>query len=102
MDLLPYLIRRNLLGDTDIDFIYDPKNSEKDKAKRILRTAPSKDGGNGFERFVQCFEADSSHEGHVYLARRLRETIEKKRLYPFSKYYNDCYHYNLKRPKHVD
>lgn len=84
LDLLPHLIRANLLKDSDIDFIYDPKYQEREKIKRILRTAPCRDSG-AFERFVDSFEADRSHAAHMYLARKLRETIEKKRLYPFSK-----------------
>lgn len=85
IDLLPHLQRLNLLADDDIDYVYNPQNSEKDKIKRILRTAPGKDG-DAFERFVECFEADSHHKHHAYLARRLREAIEKKRHYPFSEY----------------
>ena len=84
IDLLPHLKRQNLLSDSDIDYIYNPKNQERDKIKRILFTAPGKDSG-AFDRFVECFEADSNHTSHVYLARRLREAIERKRLYPFSK-----------------
>jgi len=84
LDLLPHLQREDLLPDNDIDYIYDPKNSEKDKIVRILRTAPMQ-SSNAFEKFVECFEVDSAHKGHTYLARRLKEAIEMKRLYPFSK-----------------
>ena len=84
LDLLPHLKQLDLLEDEEIDFVYDPKNSEKDKIKKILLTAPSKNG-NAFDLFVECFEADSDHQPHIYLGKRLREAIEKKRLYPFSK-----------------
>lgn len=88
LDLLPHLKRFNLLSDDEIDYIYDPKNSVKDKVKKILLNAPSKNG-NSFDVFVECFEADSSHQGHMYLAKRLRDAIERKRLYPFSKPYSN-------------
>lgn len=83
MDLLPHLQRFNLLSDDEIDYIYNPKHSEKDKVKKILRSAPSKHG-DAFDLFVECFEADKEHQAHLYLAKRLREAVEKKRLYPFS------------------
>ena len=85
IDLLPHLKRHNLLSDNDIDYIYNPQNLEKDKVKRILLTAPSKDS-EAFDRFVACFETDSSHSKHMNLARRLRDAIERKKLYPFSKF----------------
>ena len=84
MDLLPHLQRHNLLSDDEIDYIYDPSHSERDKIKKILLTAPSKNA-DAFDSFAECLEADGSHKAHVYLAKRLREAIEKKRLYPFSK-----------------
>ena len=87
LDLLPHLKRFNLLSDDEIDYIYNPRNSEKDKVKKILRMAPSKNG-DAFDMFVQCFEEDNNHQEHLYLARRLRDAIEKKRLYPFSEFQN--------------
>lgn len=88
MDLLPHLQRHDLLSDDEIDYIYDPSHSDRDKIKKILLTAPTKNA-DAFDSFAECLEADSSHKPHVYLAKRLREAIEKKRLYPFSKYYYD-------------
>ena len=85
MDLLPHLKQYNLLGDEDIDYIYNPNNTERDKIKRILHTVPFRDTSDAFEKFVKCFEADGDHEAHTYLARRLREAMEMKRQAPFSK-----------------
>ncbi len=83
MDLIPHLQRFDLLNDSDIDFVYNPSNSTKDKIKRIILEAPTHDG-NSFERFVDCLECDGNHSSHVYLTKRFREAMEKKKMYPFS------------------
>lgn len=73
-----------LLSDDDIDFIYNPNNSKKDKIKCIVLHAPSRDV-DAMDKFVMCLETDIGHLPHVYLAKKFREAIDKKRLYPFSK-----------------
>lgn len=83
MDLLPHLVRLKLLIDEDIDYLYNPKNREQDKIKRII--SASTQDANALERFADCLEADSNHKAHTHLAKRLREAMERKRLYPFSK-----------------
>jgi len=84
MDLLPHLKSRSLLLDDDIDFLYDPSHTHKDKVRRIVLSVPNKDM-DAMETFVECLEMDTAHQGHTYLAKRFREALEKKRLYPFSR-----------------
>ena len=83
MDLLPYLKSCSLLSDDDIDYLYDPNHTHKDKVRHIVLSVPNKDM-DAMETFVECLEMDVGHEGHTYLAKRFREALEKKRLYPFS------------------
>ncbi len=84
MNLLPYLKSRSLLSDDDVDFLYNPSHTNKEKVKRIVQGVPNRDM-DAMEAFVDCLEMDSTDQGHVYLAKRFKEAIEKKRLYPFSK-----------------
>ena len=61
-------------------YLTNAHRTDKEKRRRILACAPS----NDFDRFVECLFAEKNDSGHVYLTRRLREAIEKKRNNPFS------------------
>lgn len=78
-ELLPHLKERNLLSDEDIKYLISP-HTEKEKRRRILACAPSCD----FNLFVESIFSEKNDSGHIYLSRRLREAIEKKRNNPFS------------------
>ena len=38
------------------------------------------------DRLIDCLSVEKSHSGHKYLARRLREAVEKKKQHPDSEW----------------
>ena len=84
MKLFPYLQHNSLLSNDDVDYICNPRRTENERRRRIIISAPCRDP-DAFDRFVECLSVEHSHSGHAYLARRMREAIEKKRENPFSK-----------------
>ncbi len=81
MVIVPLLSQYNLLNGDDLKYLSHPFRTEKEKKKRILASAPATD----FELFVEVISSEKTDSGHVYLARRVREALEKKRSNPFSK-----------------
>ncbi|XP_064390018.1 mucin-2-like isoform X3 [Halichondria panicea] len=78
--IIPLLSQYNLLKGDDLKYLSHPFRTEKEKKKRIIASAPATD----FELFVEAISSEKTDSGHVYLARRIREALEKKRSNPFS------------------
>lgn len=83
LTLYPYLQSHGLITHEDVDYIINPHRTDRERRSRVLITAPYKEP-NAFERFLQSLSEEPDHAGHKYLARRLREALEKKRMNPYS------------------
>lgn len=67
------------------DFINSPKTSDELRKQRIL-TALAVQDGDIVDRLVDCLSNDMVYSNHRYIARRLREAMDKKRRHPDSEY----------------
>ncbi len=78
--IVPLLEQHYLISSDDSKYLSHPFRTDKEKKKIILTSAPTTD----FDLFVDVISSEKTDSGHVYLARRIRETLEKKRNNPFS------------------
>ena len=68
---------------TLLDYIRSPHRSDEERKDRILSAILLQEG-DSIDRLVDCLLQETSHSGHKYLARRLREAVEKKQQHPDS------------------
>ena len=66
-----------------LDYIESPHRSDGDRKDRILSAILLQEG-DSVDRLIDCLSVEKSHSGHKYLARRLREAVEKKKQHPDS------------------
>jgi CHAD domain-containing protein len=62
-------------------YISSPQQSDEDKKERVLCALVVQEE-DAVERLVECLAGDSAHSTHRYMARKLREALEKKRQHP--------------------
>lgn len=84
MSLHPYLLRHGLVSREDVDYICNPHRTDRERRSRILHAVPYTDP-QAFQYFLQSLSEEPDHAGHKYLAKSLREALEKKRQNPYSK-----------------
>ena len=62
-------------------YISSPQRTDEERKEKILCALAIQDA-DVTERLVECLAGDSAYSNHRYMARKLREAIERKKQHP--------------------
>ena len=71
-ELLPFLIREQLVTTHESEVLTNPYETRKEKNLYLLSKLPTK-GENAFELFLKCLEESNEHLGHAELVVLLKQ-----------------------------
>ena len=78
-ELLPFLIREQLVTTDESEVLTNPYKTRKEKNLYLLSKLPTK-GENAFELFLKCLEESNEHSGHAKLVILLKRTASTSAL----------------------
>lgn len=85
--LLPELLKRKLVTESEYHQLSDDKRMLDEKNKTLLHLIETKGGEKSFNLFIQALEAEKQHIGHERLARVLKSRLIKQDIISSSKPY---------------
>ena len=85
--LLPELLKRKLVTESEYQQLSDDKRIPDEKNKALLHLIETKGGEKSFNLFIQALKAEKQHIGHEHLARVLKSHLIKQDIISSSKPY---------------